>query len=165
MVYRANRWQMGASMVEVMIALVLSTVVVASVFSLQQKSLLVVKQAAWLQSADRISRNLLTAVQGNPQGWSVYLAGEWATPARLKPCQRAGQCQPEMIAQSDSLWLARQLARDLPRGQMALMPCGKSLYCAYVSWLGVRPKACVVAKPEFERRCYRSGPISVKGKS
>lgn len=162
---RGSRYgQRGAGMVEVMMALVLSTMGILGFLQIQQQSLNATHQAIWRQSADRLSRNLIAMMQSNALAASDYgslLKKSEDGKSKSAMCQGAGACTPAQIAQHDVDGLKAQLRENFPNGKMAVLPCAQSRnsYCVVVSWFGVAPADCLEGAA-YQLRCFVSAPLS-----
>ena len=155
--------QRGAGLLEVLVALGLSSVGMIGLLSLQQQSLDAVKQASWYQTADGLSQSFLAAVRSNPSAWSTYLAQANSAPSAVSDnaCREGGVCSAGQMAQADVVYLKALAARQLPQGRLGVYACGQDnrAFCVAVAWQGQVPQGCLTADAP-KRRCFRTGITS-----
>lgn len=156
--------QRGAGLVEVMVALVLSTAGILGFLTLQQRSLEAVHNVIWRHAAQRLSENVFAVLQLNTEAAAQYAAllNDQDLAPGAGACSSELPCATNEMARADVGYLRSQLSAWLPRARMALLPCGEgpSAYCVTIAWRGEAPEACAQDQTSAAH-CFRSVPIMV----
>ncbi|MDX9688174.1 type IV pilus modification protein PilV [Halopseudomonas formosensis] len=152
--------QVGVSLIEVLIALLVMTVGVLGFAGLQMTSINQSTSANHRVTAVLIAQDAIERMELNPAARDTYLSDSWTAgtlgDSPSNTCI-AGTCDSEAIATWDIAQLTWQAANQLPAGRIEAAECGfNDMTCVAVSWDNQDPAACVSGgiNTDIDSNCF-----------
>lgn len=144
-------YQLGVSMIEILVALLIVSIGVLGYAGLQLRALNSTEDAHYRTQATALAQDVIERMAANPRGQNGYTTGsDWPleTPTSGMPntwgtCLGANDCTPAQMAVSDieqARWFAAQM---LPGGRVRAQQCaGAQGVCVTVAWGNASPADC-----------------------
>lgn len=136
----SKKFQHGAGLTEVMVAMLLLSIGVMGFVGLQVRASTTGGDAFARTQATAITDDFASRVRLNSKQMAFYLtAANWRDGGDISACETA-DCTPAQVAQYDMDNLVSSAAALLPNGQVNIQQCAGSLAnCIYVSWDDTTP--------------------------
>lgn len=129
--------QMGVSLLEVLIAMLILAIGALGFAGMQMKALHTSSDANYRARAILLAQDAIERIQTNPTQLAGYqTASNWSSPGSPgNSCIGASTCEPGAILSQDIASLALSASTSLPNGNILATACPfNSMSCIVVSW-------------------------------
>lgn len=163
-----KHYQSGVSMLEILIALLITTIGLLGFASLQSKALLSTEDTYQRTQATSLAQDMLERMRMNGMkvdkqsnaastSSSAYLnAGNWTGSAPVADCfGMTKNCSTDQMALYDiaQIRAAVESSGNLPNGSAAVASCADNRVCSYVAWGDDTATACAAANGIGMKTC------------
>ncbi|MGL4667428.1 MAG: type IV pilus modification protein PilV [Saezia sp.] len=116
-----KKYQLGFSLIEVLVSMVLLALCFVTMLVLQVRAVQFSTMAYYQAIATQVASGLAASVRANPEGASNYKSIDLAsTPAVAETCPNGITCTASQIAASDVIWARRAARALLPQGDVVV---------------------------------------------